>query len=924
MEKDGAVTFSKDAWISEEHEKWLPDTYFPLVGQMKRNPRYTNRRCMDPHLKCYIDEADVDLKRDWGLPTPNQEAAYKSLAKYAKDIPALEPDEVEDLNRAWEYTRSQFGPYMLNSRILDLEEALAKVDMSTSSGAPFNVRFSKKKELFEKDPDIVEWLRKDWDIMADENLLWTCLFTNSLKEEVRPAEKMLENSQRTFLAGGVDAVVHGTRLFVDMNEKFYASHIRSSSAVGLSPYKGNWNLLYQKLNVFDKGFALDESQYDSSLRAHLMWGCARFRYNMLAEQYRTPENLRRLLVYYRNLVNTLVITPDGVLVLKQGGNPSGSVNTISDNTLILYTLLAYAWIRTAPAEYKTYLDFEKHTAKALVGDDNTWTVSDIAFEWFNARSVIATWKRLGITTTTDSLDPRKPKELDFLSAHTIFMDGMAVPLYDRTKLMTSLLYAPREHHTPATTLERTAAMLSVGWTDLPFRRFCRDVIDWLMAEYDKVLFDEPRWMAAKCQIQDDERYRKLFLGSTLLRPQGYDPGARVKLIQPGKTKMNAVKPQSKGANPSKKQQKARARNGKAKVRSQAKGRRPRRGPRNNRSRKGGGGPSGVGSTKTFQRAKRTCTIVEDEYVAEINGSTAFDNTRYAINPGNSALFPWLSKQAAQWEKYHFNTLEFYYKREVSEFATQGQSGKIMLSVDFDATDPPPTDKRMIEDTDPHVDGMPCENIRLALRQQDMHGLLKTLFVRNAGPNSLALGDLKTYDVGNLNVATQGEPNSDVIGELRVKYSVTFSVPVLEALQTIDNRVAAMWIRELNQVLANGVAEDMNPETGVYNGINVTESGGEFILPFGLYQISTSVTMSTDATAGALFEIWQIMAGSTKNYARQENLGGVGSGQQATLSLTSIIRSDGVQPYSTQVKLTAGGGTTYFIEYGSVSILAIAS
>jgi len=42
---------------------------------------------------------------------------------------------------------------------------------------------------------------------------YVAVFGNSLKEEVRPAEKIASNSQRTFTAGPVEMTVHGNRLF---------------------------------------------------------------------------------------------------------------------------------------------------------------------------------------------------------------------------------------------------------------------------------------------------------------------------------------------------------------------------------------------------------------------------------------------------------------------------------------------------------------------------------------------------------------------------------------------------------------------------------------------------------------------------------------------------------------------------------------
>jgi len=200
-----------------------------------------------------------------------------------------------------------------------------------------------------------------------------------------------------------------------------------------------------------------------------------------------------------------------VFVMKKGGNPSGSVNTIVDNTLILYMLMAYGWIMVSPESECKYSSFTDNLSLALVGDDNTWTVSDAALEFFNARSLIAEWKILGVTTTTDCLEPRPVEELDFLSAHTVFIDGVAVPLYQRDKLLTSLLYSSHPED-PAYTLTRAAGILQIGWTDESLRAYLQELIGWLVSEYSDVLHDNMEWKLAMRQVMNDQELRKLFVG----------------------------------------------------------------------------------------------------------------------------------------------------------------------------------------------------------------------------------------------------------------------------------------------------------------------------------------------------------------------------------------------------------------------------
>jgi len=931
--KDGAEAFSADFYVSEEHDAYLSEDYFPIVASLRRIPRYTNKRIMDPQLKCYLDEKRIDLLPGWGLPTPNQAAAYKSLAKYGKDVLPMTMLDVQDMNEAWDWVARQFGPYMRNSQVVSLEVAMTRLDMSTSTGGPFNIHFPVKKDLFENDPLMKVWLEEDWNTLADDPN-WTCVCTNSLKEEMRTEEKLDENSIRTFTAMAMDSTVHGTRLFVDMNEKLTDSHLKTASAVGLSPLKGNWDRLYRKLKKFNKGYALDESQYDSSLRCYMMWGCAKFRWEMLRAEDQTPANLRRVKTFYRNLINTLILTPEGLLVLKKTGNPSGSVNTISDNTLILYCLLAYAWIKQSRnvSEMNSYVAFEEETAKALVGDDNTWTVSDEAHEFYNAHTVIAVWKTLGITTTTDSMEPRLPEDLDFLSARTIFLDGVALPLYERAKLMTSLLYSPKKGITPATTLERTAAMLTIGWTDIPFRKFCRDVIEWLLLKYDQVLYDEPRWILAKCQIQEDAAYYRLFTGNRLLmrplRPQscGYLE-TQERLIKLDKSSMNGAKGrQGRGRKPKTNKRKRLAA-------------RPRRGGPNGpnpssamaavrvlRKRNGAsrrkGGRSIIGGmnapTRTFARKGKTCTIVEDEYVAEvISGATGanFNSVAYSINPGQAALFPWLSKQAAQWEKYHFNQLQFYYKPEVSQYATAGQTGKVLFGVDFDASDGPPTTKQNIEDTDPHTDCMPYDKMALSLGARDIHALYPTLYVRPAGLPGAS--DIKTYDAGNLNVATVAiSSNTAKLGELRVKYSVTFSVPVLDTSAGAPaNNVYAQFANTAGQSVASPGPVDLTFPVQQANGIGATlgASNASIIAPVGNYLVQFS---STTAGGGLSTIQSQQFVGATQQGAQSQWT----SGTQNTMPQFLWI-SDGTSATAISYSISSASGANDTF-YQSVSILAI--
>jgi len=920
----GISLFSENSYCDDMFEKYLDPTYFEVVCSLPKFPRYTNKRVVDPQLKMFVDETKITVPCDWQLPIPNMEAAYKSLSKYAKNIPLTDEQTVMDMNRAWSYTARHFSPYMGESRVVGLEEAIERMDMSTSTGIPFNRVYPTKRELFEKDLSIREWLEADWDLLAADPD-WTCIANNSLKEELRTAVKISENSIRTFTAMGLDATCHGTRLFVDQNEKLTKAHLQCASCVGMSPYKGNWNQLYLKLDTFKNGYALDESQYDSSLRSYMMWGCARLRWSLLREEDRTINNLARVKTYYRNLVNTIIMTPKGVLIMKKGGNPSGSVNTISDNTLILYTLMAFAWIRTArSAGMESYEDFETLTSKALVGYDNTWTVSDEAHVFYNGRSVIEQWKVIGITTTADTLEPRRAKELDFLSSQFLPYKGTMVAVYERSKLMSSLAYAPQKLLDPATSLQRAAGLLAVGWTDLQFRKFCRSFINWLMLKYDKVMAENPRWIAGKSQLQTDPFYEALFTGRNLRSDTLY--------MQCMETQERLMKPY-KNITMSNSQTRRRQRKNNGKKGTQAKARafigpmnRPQKKQRRKRTRNNGQnqisrtmrvdnssqfGGSGVVRNKLFVEKPEPfhgdepvgLPFLGNNPAGTIYGSIAFNQNVYPINPGLPAMFPRLSRQASLYERYKFTFLEFYYQHDVSQFHPEGTSGLVYLSAKYDAASPPPANTTQIDSSEPKVRCMPSENCILTVNPAQLHPRGEPKFVR---PGSLPGGsDIKFYDAGNLFTTTSGQAaNTTEIGKLFVRYRGFFYTQVLEStVQTapLNNQVSLFTTPTLVPNISGGGTTTPFATT-VTNGLVIAgNTTGAFVLPVGNYIIDYDMEFNgTTATVATL--------------ALQVNGGTVSSS-------TNAINANNLSLEGSSFYISSNGSDIWTISYSIVGTVA---
>jgi len=329
---------------------------------------------------------------------------------------------------------------------------------------------------------------------------------------------------------------------------------------------------------------------------------------------------------------------------------------------------------------------------------------------------------------------------------------------------------------------------------------------------------------------------------------------------------------------------------------------------------GGSGRIGLSGSGNFATTRRSQVIEEDEYIAEINGSTAYAVTQYAVNPGNATTFPWGNKIASLYEEYDFEYLEFYYKREVSEYATNGQAGKVILSFDYDASDSAPTSKQQVEDTVPHSDGMPSTPIiRLPLDPRILRGSMQKHYVRpSAQP---ANTDIKMYDVGNLNVSTTGNSNTTVLGELHVRYRVKLSVPVLEP--SLSNVGGAAHFSSVTSTSASNFAGMALQGGATGNPALITLAGDTVTFPAGIpgnYFLAFSIAAATSASAvnfqtvtGGVTLLQYFTGGAARDaYTQAVSLGGTTISSAMSNVMVSVTAAGGTLVLGTPSTLVTSG------------------
>lgn len=176
---------------------------------------------------------------------------------------------------------------------------------------------------------------------------------------------------------------------------------------------------------------------------------------------------------------------------------------------------------------------------------------------------------------------------------------------------------------------------------------------------------------------------------------------------------------------------------------------------------------------TFLNSRSGDTLVRhSEYLADVAGSVAFAATQLEINPGRSEMFPWLNAIARRFESYRFRKLHFRFESQAPTSAT----GTVILAVDYDAADAAPVDKVSAMSYRGSTRCAPWESMVHASQASDLHKLASN-YVR--GDLTLAANlDVKTYDIGNLFICTQGQAGTTAVGELYVDYEVELLTPQL--------------------------------------------------------------------------------------------------------------------------------------------------
>lgn len=346
----------------------------------------------------------------------------KAISKYGN---VAEPFPPKVLRRITQWMQSEVDGFVRvrPPQTLTLTQAIQGIPeldgymtlpMDTSPGWPYVLtrpRTEKGKDyLFnEERTEIVDQTLKrkfeDRLAMAKLGERVESLWTDCLKDERRPIEKITSGSTRVFTIPPVDFCLLVRMFTMDFAEAVRNSRHFSFTQVGIDPQSLEWTFIWKRLasnsNVCMAG---DFSRFDGTMPPEIIAEIFELIYYFYVgdDDPEANRELWNVLTVIRDeIVHTVTLARDQVYVTHIG-NPSGNPLTVIINSFVnMYYMLA-AWLeltKTEDPELRTIPAFFDNVVPLVYGDDNLLSVRTEVTDFFNQETVSAYLQRFGIIYT---------------------------------------------------------------------------------------------------------------------------------------------------------------------------------------------------------------------------------------------------------------------------------------------------------------------------------------------------------------------------------------------------------------------------------------------------------------------------------------------------------------------------------------------
>jgi hypothetical protein len=346
-----------------------------------------NRFLVDRQLQRYCDERGI-VYDTHQVSTVTQVAELSGISKYYETRVWLEPFK-DTLSF---YLKQAYSGYMV-SKILDIDSVISNTDNTGSVGWPHNrFGYTDKRDFMSHCANAYQQLQYCWDNL-EQDFIWMSFPKLEIlnKEKLIWLDNELITRSRQITGSNVLLTYNFNRYCLYANEMLIANHCRCPSAVGLSLFYGKWNKAFQKFKAFKqlhKGKVVcwdaDFGRLDSRFQTVGFEVIRDFRKSTFIPPL-SDQDERRFDHYYSETENSIIVS-NGTMYLKPyGGQCSGGINTTTDNTLYVSSLIFLSWclLGFKPSDYFT------DVLLYVYGDDVFLMTSNLLFTFESASNILS-------------------------------------------------------------------------------------------------------------------------------------------------------------------------------------------------------------------------------------------------------------------------------------------------------------------------------------------------------------------------------------------------------------------------------------------------------------------------------------------------------------------------------------------------------
>ncbi|AZJ53460.1 polyprotein [Celery latent virus] len=495
---------------------------FRLIGKMQRHVEYSTKISLNEHFDMWMSQEKTqnELTRlnknrvEKGLEkafishtiaAQNKEAAIKDTSKYARTTLGTYSEPL--LKRATALTIQMLEEHIKLCKRQPLDLVYGDMEWNTACGAQYNGLKSAFRDQVVGIENMDAYGQYCWErFNVPTDQYKPCIWTNSLKDELRPIEKVKENKTRTFTAAPIEFVIGAKQAVDAFNHQFMDAHLKLPHTVGINQWSGGWHKLYKKL--YGKNFVYssgDGSRFDSSPCFYMFDALYTIRtYFADPEIHQVLENI------YLEVCHTPIVLHDGNVVMKNHGNNSGQCSTVVDNSLIMMILCCASYLEHTPATMHSLDAIKSHWHFCVNGDDYIGGMSPLLASHLTKEKMAKTFSDFQFIYEWSDYSPSL-FEQDYMSLKFINIverkgqttgQQLIAPWREASRQLSTLAHT--SSGAPEIKLQVALTERVKAWVDKDLFDFITEYCRWLVEYFDRFT-NTQAWNEAKKLWWDEQQ-----------------------------------------------------------------------------------------------------------------------------------------------------------------------------------------------------------------------------------------------------------------------------------------------------------------------------------------------------------------------------------------------------------------------------------